>query len=302
MWARCLGRLAGRVPALRRRRPLALRRMATASGSGASSTPLSSSEKDPQPEKRRRRRRSRARGGDWKNAGYVPRNLVQRTVLAMGSSVAAFLDPTRADLVATLGETTGRLALQRIHTKMQSTLEGRTILSEKPRVDSDSVPVDVIIAEADADASGSAARSFGYAYAKFMTSHGYAAEDRDEVRYVEDAELAYVMQRYREVHDFWHVLTGIDTSVEGEVGQKFFEFLQTGLPMAALSSAVGPLRLDNAERLRIVTAYAPWAWACHQNCTNLMGVYYENYLDEDLDAFRKQLGIVTFQEYNKESS
>ena len=50
-----------------------------------------------------------------------------------------------------------------------------------------------------------------------MDGHGFEAEGRPAVKYVDDPELAYVMLRYREVHDFVHVLTGIETSVEGEL-------------------------------------------------------------------------------------
>lgn len=40
------------------------------------------------------------------------------------------------------------------------------------------------------------------------------------VRYVSDSDLAYVLQRYREIHDLLHVLTGMPTNVLGELGQK----------------------------------------------------------------------------------
>ena len=42
-----------------------------------------------------------------------------------------------------------------------------------------------------------------------MTSHGFLADERAQVRFVDDPELAYVMLRYRQVHDFWHVLAGM---------------------------------------------------------------------------------------------
>ena len=32
-----------------------------------------------------------------------------------------------------------------------------------------------------------------------------------QVRFVDDPELAYVMQRYREIHDFTHTLLGMPT-------------------------------------------------------------------------------------------
>ena len=33
------------------------------------------------------------------------------------------------------------------------------------------------------------------------------------MRFVDDEELSYVLQRAREVHDFWHVLAGCHTNV-----------------------------------------------------------------------------------------
>jgi hypothetical protein len=51
----------------------------------------------------------------------------------------------------------------------------------------------------------------------------------ERVRFIDSEELAYVMQRYREVHDFWHVLTGLDTTVLDELGLKALEYLQTGM-------------------------------------------------------------------------
>jgi ubiquinone biosynthesis protein Coq4 len=32
-----------------------------------------------------------------------------------------------------------------------------------------------------------------------------------QVRFVDDPELAYIMQRYREIHDFTHTLLGMPT-------------------------------------------------------------------------------------------
>lgn len=40
---------------------------------------------------------------------------------------------------------------------------------------------------------------------------GYSPDDREDVRYIDDPELAYVMQRYRELHDFMHTLLGMPT-------------------------------------------------------------------------------------------
>jgi ubiquinone biosynthesis protein COQ4 len=42
------------------------------------------------------------------------------------------------------------------------------------------------------------------------------------VRFVDDEELAYVAQRYREIHDFIHVVLGMDSiSVHDEIAVKW---------------------------------------------------------------------------------
>ncbi len=48
------------------------------------------------------------------------------------------------------------------------------------------------------------------------------------LRFVDDEELAYVLTRMREVHDFWHVLFGCHTNVFGELALKGLEFVQVG--------------------------------------------------------------------------
>ena len=50
-----------------------------------------------------------------------------------------------------------------------------------------------------------------------------------------DDELAWIMTRYRQVHDMWHVLCGLPPTVLGEVALKWLELVQTRLPVAALS-------------------------------------------------------------------
>ena len=62
---------------------------------------------------------------------------------------------------------------------------------------------------------------------------------------MDDAELAYVMQRFRELHDFWHVLFDLPPTEFGEIILKHVEMTQTKLPVCALSAFMGPLRLDS---------------------------------------------------------
>ncbi|KAK8467854.1 hypothetical protein PHAVU_007G165450 [Phaseolus vulgaris] len=58
----------------------------------------------------------------------------QPAAVAMGSAVGALLDPRRADLIAALGETTGKPAFEKALQRMKSSPEGRAVLLERPRV------------------------------------------------------------------------------------------------------------------------------------------------------------------------
>jgi len=49
----------------------------------------------------------------------------QQAAVAFGSAFGALLDPRRADLIAALGETTGKPAFERVLQRMKNSAEGR---------------------------------------------------------------------------------------------------------------------------------------------------------------------------------
>jgi len=136
--------------------------------------------------------------------------------------------------------------------------------------------------------------TFGNSYVRFMDLRGFSPDSRREVKLVDDPQLAYVMQRYREVHDFWHILAGMETTVLSEIGVKWFEFIQTGLPLCAFSATFGPLTLSWHERQVLITKIIPWAIRCGNNSTDLLNVWYENHFSQDLDDFRHTLKFEPF--------
>ena len=52
--------------------------------------------------------------------------------LSIGTALGAFLYPQRADLVAAVGELTGRGALNSMYNRMLESKEGQRILVDKP--------------------------------------------------------------------------------------------------------------------------------------------------------------------------
>lgn len=210
----------------------------------------------------------------------------QRLFLASGSAALALLNPHRGDLVGVLGETTGTFALSRMRDRLLESESGRRLLATRPRVSTRTLDL--------ARLRALPAHTFGARYVAFMDGHGYSPDERSPVRFVEDAELAWVMARYRETHDFVHVLTGLPPTVLGEIAQKWFEWLQTGLPMCALSALAGPLRLSPGEAVDLARLYVPWAFRCNASSKFLLAEPFEEHLDRDLSELRKALGVVPF--------
>lgn len=65
-----------------------------------------------------------------------------------------------------------------------------------------------------------------------------------------------------QVHDFWHVLAGVPTSVLGELALKWFEMVHTGLPGSAVASLFGPLRLSSGMSSWVVPGLRLASDAC----------------------------------------
>ena len=215
-------------------------------------------------------------------------SIFQRVGIAVHSATSALADPTKADAVAALGEVTGNVALKGVYDRMMNDPTGQRILKEKPVVDASSIDFDSL---RRGSGSSQGTMTFGQAYASFMAHHGFDPEERFGVKYIEDPELAYVMLRYRQIHDFSHVLCNLPPTVMGKLALKWVELLQTNLPVAALSVTFGPLQLNSKERHLYDTVYKPWALRTGMNANFLMNVYFEEEFDQDLDMLRKRLGI-----------
>ncbi|MEW5299006.1 MAG: hypothetical protein WDW38_004919 [Sanguina aurantia] len=213
----------------------------------------------------------------------MPLNLPQKAALTVLSAVGALLRPGRADLVGVVGETTGVGAAKQLRDRMRADATGRMLLQGRPRVTNASV----------ASCWDMEPGTFGAAYAQFMGDRNFQADSRPPVRFVDDAELAYVLTRAREVHDFWHVLFDCNTDIFGELAIKGLEFVQTGLPMSGLAVAGAQWRLPASDRRLLNTIYMPWALRAGIACTDLICLDYEQHFQEDLDELRKRWKIIT---------
>ncbi|SMR61974.1 unnamed protein product [Zymoseptoria tritici ST99CH_3D1] len=215
--------------------------------------------------------------------GHVPLNIIERTSLALGSAFGSLLNPYRHDLIASLGEATAKpYFIARLRRAMLSNPTGRRILRDKPRITSKTISLEELRTYPE--------NSVGRAYAAWLDREGVTPDTRDSVRYIDDPEEAYVMQRYRETHDFTHAITGLPVIIEGELAVKAFEFANTLLPMTALS-LVAIVRLKKLERARFWEVYFPWAVRNGLKAEEVVNVYWEEELMTDVEVLRARLGI-----------
>uniref|UniRef100_A0A8B9VMX0 Ubiquinone biosynthesis protein COQ4 homolog, mitochondrial n=1 Tax=Anas zonorhyncha TaxID=75864 RepID=A0A8B9VMX0_9AVES len=216
--------------------------------------------------------------------GHIPTSPLQKALLAAGSALAALRDPYRHDMVAVLGETTGCLALPSLRDKMRQHPEGYRILQERPRIRLSTLDMDRLQGLPDG--------TLGREYVRFLEDNKVSPDTRMPAKFVDDEELAYVIQRYREVHDLMHTLLGMPTNMLGEVVVKWFEAVQTGLPMCILGAAFGPVRL-NARKLQVLaTELVPWAIRSGRNASCILNVYYEQRWEQSVESLREEIGIL----------
>lgn len=172
--------------------------------------------------------------------------------------------------------------IYRLRDVMLADPTGRRILRQRPRISSKTLSLEAL--------RGLPEKSVGRTYVAWLDREHVSPDSRLAVRYIDDEECAYVMQRYRECHDFYHALTGLPVVREGEVALKAFEFANTLLPMTGLSTlAFATLKPD--ERARFWSTYLPWALRNGARSRPLINVFWEELLDRDVDQLRAELGI-----------
>lgn len=216
-------------------------------------------------------------------AGHVPTTLLEKALLASTSAARALSNPRDARLVGVVGETTGRAALQRMRRRMEGHPVGRAVLEDRPLINSAAWPLERLRIMP--------AGTLGEAYARFLERHGFSPDERSAVNFVDDPDLAYVMLRYRQVHDLWHVLYELPPTFLGEVALKWLEAAQTGLPMCAVGALAGGLRLTPPQRSEVVRRVLPWAMRHAATGGDLMCIYYEREMERPLDVLRRELRV-----------
>ncbi|GFR58040.1 ubiquinone biosynthesis protein COQ4 homolog, mitochondrial [Elysia marginata] len=215
--------------------------------------------------------------------GHISTTAFQKTLLAVGSGIACMINPARDDMICALGETTGPMALRYMQRKMLADPEGRQILEDKPLITTDTVDVDYLGTLPEG--------TFGKEYWHFLEENNFNPDARRPVNFIDDPDLVYVMLRYRQCHDLTHTLLGMPPNMLGEVAVKWFEAIQTGLPMCVTAALFGPLRLGPKHRQKYRNIYLQWAMRSALRSKFLLNVYFEKHWETDITELRHQLNL-----------
>ncbi|CAI4055679.1 hypothetical protein SUVC_02G3280 [Saccharomyces uvarum] len=216
--------------------------------------------------------------------GHVPLYRYEKLLLFAISGWNSFFHPEDGYNIVQLGEATALpVFLENLKQTMLSDPSGRRILKEQPNITTDILHMDKLAKLPH--------NTFGYVYYQWLKRENVSPDTRAPVKFIDDPVHAYIFKRYRQCHDFYHALNNLPIIIEGEVTIKALEGANLGVPMAILGGILAPLRLKKAQRERLYNTYLPWAIRTGLSCKPLINVYWEEVLEKDVDALRKELQI-----------
>ncbi len=108
-------------------------------------------------------------------------------------------------------------------------------------------------------------------------------------------DLAYMIVRGFQIHDFMHVVTDHRPNIPGELGMAAFHFAQLQFPYHAMRLAVTTAHIAYVSPKDIITAMDALAagWTMGRTWENLHFVRWEDELDTPLDDLRARFGGAT---------
>ncbi|NWQ84309.1 COQ4 protein, partial [Columbina picui] len=134
--------------------------------------------------------------------------------------------------------------------------------------------------------------TLGREYVRFLEDNKVSPDTRMPPKFVDDEELAYVIQRYREVHDMMHTLLGMPTNMLGE--RQRLGGLRCPTPPLPATETPGPNSpvLSLRRKLQVLaTELVPWAIRSGLNASCILNVYYEQRWEQSVESLREEIGI-----------
>lgn len=203
----------------------------------------------------------------------------QRALSALGR---VLLDPQQTDqvLVFAMYANAGSMP-RRVH-RFYDDPRGRLLYTQRRTIDAHAVD----FAKLRALPVG----TLGHAYVTFLDARGLTPEVFESPpEEIHDPAMAYVIQRLRQTHDLWHVVTGLDTDPASEVALQGFTFAQVRAPSALILAVLGTVR-GTRWKPRLARDVRR-AFRAGRRAEKLAVFPWEDHWATSLDEVRAMLGI-----------
>ncbi len=205
-------------------------------------------------------------------------NPIERAFTMFKYAYAAITDPYTATNLSQFDDISTNFTMYTIKEKMLRDKQGREILKTQPRLNKVNIQ-DVLKLEKN---------TFGYKYAAFMDSNKFLPEERPIAKYMSDYETAYIKQRYKEIHDFVHVILGLEKiTILNEIKVKYFEMIHFGLPSATAACFFGKALLSLQE-IKELYASVPELARKAVNGKFIMNIPIEESFEQDFESFLEE--------------
>jgi ubiquinone biosynthesis protein COQ4 len=207
-------------------------------------------------------------------------SVIERAKLGAQALRDLFDDPNDTTRVFVLGLVVSRRAYPELLARITLDDRGARLLRERPSIDTTHVDFDRLRALP--------ADTLGGAYVRYLDANGLDPDLFQAPPGLPEVPT-FITKRMRQVHDLWHVLTGYETDVSGEIALQAFTWAQTDAPSSAILTIGGLLRFGREHPglfRRAVDAYRRG-----RNAEFLAPVWLEEMWDRKLDDVRRELGI-----------
>lgn len=213
-----------------------------------------------------------------------------RPIAAFKAARNLIRDPESTEEVFRLFGSLSNRNRPRLHARFKASTDGRRLLAERPAL------VQTLADRAALEAMP--ADSLGRAYLAHCDREGITADGLIEAsaasnRQFDDDAQRYIIDRLRDSHDIWHVMTGCQTDLFGETALLAFSAAQTrGLGVRILAVLSYGLSLRYPRHLsRPARRMARECYMLGQRAKWLPTVHWESLLPRPLAEVREQLGI-----------
>jgi ubiquinone biosynthesis protein COQ4 len=90
--------------------------------------------------------------------------------------------------------------------------------------------------------------TLGQTYAREMKARGFDPYFYKKIPVVDD--ISYLKMLWRSTHDIYHVITGFDTDIIGEIGLQAFVLAQTQIPISVMLVSLGMVIISLYEPIK----------------------------------------------------